>query len=73
MVVLFSMAESRSCKNCYRYLTGDPVFIPKLDGKRTALSQAQDPCWKSQEMDGCSEHFFERPTRFDRILRDDDA
>ena len=66
------MAEPRSCKNCHRYLTNEPVFSPKVDGKRTILSQANDPCWVSHEMDGCSGHFFRRPSRFEHILENED-
>jgi len=66
------VTESRSCSNCYRYRTRESVFIPVLDGKRTALSQVNETCWKLHEMDGCSEHFFERPTRFERILSKED-
>ena len=65
--------EPRSCTNCYQYLMKEPIFLPVLDGKRTALSQAHEKrCWLLHEMDGCSEHLFERPSRFDRILREDD-
>jgi hypothetical protein len=71
---LLWVTESRSCNNCYRYRTRESIPVV-LDGKRTALSQVKDSCWKSHEMDGCSEHFFERPTRFERIMKDesDDA
>lgn len=75
VVGFFEVTPPRSCNNCYRYRTKESIFLPVLDGKRTALSKVNQACWKLHEMDGCSEHFFERPTRFERIMKDenDDA
>ena len=64
--------SSRSCHNCYRYLVKEPAFVPRSDGKRTAVVQASEKCWVSNEMDGCSEHFFTRLTRFERLLKEED-
>jgi hypothetical protein len=65
------MPDPRSCKNCHMYLTKEGVPSPRYILGR--LFSVERPCWVQNEMDGCSKHFFERTTRFERIMKDEDA
>jgi hypothetical protein len=50
------------------YLTKDGLPQPRfILGRLFAVAR---PCWVQNEMDGCSEHFFERPTRFEGLVKE---